>query len=242
MMKSVDVILVAAYIGPYTEWSWVSTLVFIVIGIFLFWILYKLVFSKMNNKTDGIKEKEEIRNVVVSKEPQEDENGITPIYTKEETLEADEEIVMPLKGELMEITKVPEPTFSEKMVGDGFAIKPSSGEIIAPVNGYIKEIGPNKSSITFNTLAGREVILHIGLSVTHVFNCAIQLDIKEGDKVKAGSKIGFIDLEQITLGTCSTISSVVFPKLKENEKIVVKQQGLIEAGMKQVVTIQIGRI
>lgn len=242
MMKSVDVILGAAYIGPYTEWSWVSTLVFIVIGIFLFWILYKLVFSKMNSKTDGINEKEEIRKVVIPNKPQADENGITPIYTKEETLEAEEEIVMPLKGELMEITKVPEPTFSEKMVGDGFAIKPSSGEIVAPVNGYIKEIGPNKSSITFNTLAGRDVILHIGLSVTHVFNCGIRLDIKEGDKVKAGSKIGFIDLEQITLGTCSTISPVVFPKLKENEKIIVKQQGLVEAGMKEVVSIEIGKI
>ena len=242
MMKPVDVILGAGYIGPYTEWSWISTLAVIVIGIFLFWILYKIIFSKMNSNTDEANEKEEVRKVVIPKEPEADENGITPIYTKQENLEADEEIVMPLKGELMEITKVPEPTFSEKMVGDGFAIKPTSGEIIAPVNGYIREIGPNKSSITFNTLSGREVILHIGLSVTHVFNCGIRLDIKEGDRVKAGSKIGFIDLEQITLGTCSTISPVVFPKLKEDERIVVKQQGSVEAGMKGVVIIKIGRI
>lgn len=240
-MRPLDIIIAAGYIGPYSEWSWINILAVIGIGIILFWIVYKAFLCKLDRPLAKTKSVKKVNKVVEPREVIPNSEGIMPIQTLEEDLIADEMIVMPMRGELMEIGKVPEPTFSEKMVGDGFAIKPCSGDIYSPVNGYIKEIGPNKASITFNTLAGRDVILHIGLSVSHLFNGGISLEIKEGNQVKAGDHIGVIDLEQITLGTCSTISPVVFTKLKENEHIVVKEQGLVEAKMKGLVVIRIDR-
>lgn len=238
-MSLCKVIFGAAYIGPYTEWGWINTIAVIIVGIFLFWILYKLVFSRMNWGTKHTKKLEKVERVVITGEDKPNSDGITPIHEKEEDIEAEEIIVMPFEGELMEISKVPDPIFSERMVGDGFAIRPSRGEILSPVNGWVKEMQTNRTSITFNTTSGRDVILHIGLSTAHLEDVGIKLQIKEGDQVKAGQQIGTIDLGKMNLETKSTISPVVFPDLKEGERIVVKQQGLVEAGMEGIVVIEI---
>lgn len=240
-MSLYSVIFGAAYIGPYTEWGWINTIAVIIVGIFLFWILYKLVFSKMNWRTKRARKIEKVERVVIAGEDKTNADGITSIHEKEEDVEAEEVIAMPFEGELMEISKVPDPIFSEKMIGDGFAIRPSKGEILSPVNGWIKEVQPNRTTITFSTKAGRDVILHIGLSTAHLEDIGVTLKVKEGDQVEAGKTIGMIDLGKMNLATKSTISPVVFPNLKEKERVVVKQQGLVDAGMTGIVVIEIDK-
>ena len=240
-MSLYSVIFGAAYIGPYTEWGWINTIAVIIVGIFLFWILYKLVLSRMNWGTRHTRKARKVEHVVVKDKDKANAEGITPIHEKEEDIEAEEVIAMPLEGELIEISKVPDPIFSEKMIGDGFAIRPSKGEILSPVNGWIKEVQPNRASITFSTKAGRDVILHIGLSTLNQEDIGITLNVKEGDQVEAGKTIGMLDLGKMNLLAKSTISPVVFPNLKERERVVVKQQGLVDAGMTGIVVIEIDK-
>lgn len=232
-------ILGAAYIGPYSEWGWIQTLGVIAVGVILFWILYKVFFSRIDWGTKTVKKAEKVERVVITGHDVPDENGITPIHAKEEDIESEEVIVMPFTGELMELAKVPDPIFSEKMVGDGFAIRPSKEELVSPINGIVEKIQSNRALITFKTTAGREVILHIGLNVVSEGETGISLDIKEGDTVKAGHNIGKINLEKMILSVKSTICPIVFPELKEEEKVVIKQQGIVDAGMKGVVVIEI---
>ena len=238
-MSLYNIILGAAYIGPYEKWGWVRTLGVIAVGVILFWILYKLVLSKINWKTGSVKKEEKVESEVITDEDMPDENGITHIHAKEESEVSEEVIVMPFSGELMELEKVPDPIFSEKMVGDGFAVRPSKEDIFSPVNGYVEKIQSNRSSITFNTLAGREVILHIGLDANLERDNGISLDIKEGDKVSAGHLIGRVNLDKLVLNTKSPISPVIFPKLKEYEHLVVKQIGIVDGGMKGIIVIEI---
>lgn len=238
-MSLSKVIFGAAYIGPYTEWSWVNVIAFILVGIMLFWILYTLVLSRIRWKKSPDEEEKKVERVVITGQDRKDENGISPICEKEEDIEAEEVIVMPFEGELVDLNKVPDPLFSEKMLGDGFAITPSRGEIIAPVNGVVKEIQAKKKSIAFETNAGRDVILYIGLNTVPTGETGISLDIKEGMKVKAGHQIGTVDLGKLNLQTKSIISPVVFPSLKKEERIVIKEQGIVDAGMEGVVVIEI---
>lgn len=234
------IIIGAAYIGPYSLWTWITVVAVVIIGIFLFWILYKLVLCRMDwgkGKAEN-RTKVKIHKVDPHKLDQVDEEGITPIAPKEEMIEAGEVIVMPFSGQLMTLDKVPDPIFSERMVGDGFAIKHGKGRIKSPVKGTIKEISSRKTSITFNTTAGRDVILHIGLNKEQPMNEIVDLEIKEGDRVALGQDIGFIDFKTSSTIKNMIISPVVFPKLKEEEHIEVKEQGLVEAGMKDIVVIE----
>jgi len=239
-MSLCKVIIGAAYIGPYSEWSWIRTVAVIIVGIFLFWILYKFVAPLMKGNTKQAKKVVKVeRKVITGEDIKPDANGIMPICEKEEEVESEEVIAMPFDGELMEITKVPDPIFSEKMVGDGFAIRPSAGEIVSPVNGRVKQVQKNRTSIIFETRAGREVILHIGLSTANLEDSGISLKIREGDIVRAGHHIGTLDLGKMNLQTKSTVSPVVFTNLKETEHLVVKQQGIVDAGMTGIVVIDI---
>lgn len=198
--------------------------------------IYKLMLSKIRwAKEKQSKGKEMVRKVIVPEEEM-SANGMTKLHEKEE------EIVTSFAGRLMPISEVPDPIFSEKMVGDGFAIEPSRGEILAPVNGQVTQIHKNKDSITFKSNAGRDVILHIGINTSNLQGEGICFDIKEGHKVYAGQKVGSIDLNCVVPKVSSIISPIVFPGLKENERIVLKQTGLVEAGMKGVIVIEADRV
>ncbi|MBU3804910.1 MAG: glucose PTS transporter subunit IIA [Candidatus Cellulosilyticum pullistercoris] len=223
-------------------WGWIPMLAVIGIGILLFWGAYKFIFSSMGwSKENQSKGKNMVRKVIVP-EQKTDASGITKLHEKEEDIEADEKIITSFAGRLMPITEVPDPIFSEKMVGDGFAIEPSQGEILAPVNGQVMQIHKNKDSITFKSNAGREVILHIGINTSNLQGEGICLNIKEGDKIQAGQRIGSMDLNSIVPKVSSIISPIVFPNLKENERIVLKQTGIVEIGMKGVIVIEKDRV
>ena len=235
-MKERLMIQGAAYIGPYSEFGWIPTLAVIVIGIFLFWFLYKLVLCHIKDG-DNKKEEKVIPIVREPKGPEVDENGITKLAPKEEMVVADEEIIMPMSGRLMPISEVPDPIFAEKMVGDGFAIEPYKEDIYAPVSGRVMQIYSNKDALTFMTPAGREVILHIGINTMDLKGEGIIFHVKEGEQVKAGDHIGRIDLEKVVPLIKSVISPIVFTNLKQ-EKIVIKQEGIVEAGMRECVVIK----
>jgi len=240
-MKFNNIIFGAAYTGGDNVWGWIPTLAVIGIGILLFWGVYKLLLSRIRwNKDDQSKEENRVREVIIQEE-QVAKSGITKLHEKEEDIEADEEIVTSFAGRLMHISEVPDPIFSEKMVGDGFAIEPSAGEILAPVNGQVTQIHKNKDSILFKSNAGREVILHIGLNTSNLQGEGICFDIKEGNKVYAGQRIGSVDLNCVIPKVSSIISPIVFPSLKENERIVLKQTGIVKAGMKGVIVIEKNR-
>lgn len=106
-------------------------------------------------------------------------------------------IVAPVTGKLVEITQVPDPTFSEKMMGDGIAIIPTKGEFVAPVNGEIVNLFPTKHAIGIKSEAGVEYLLHIGLETVTLEGEGFEAHVKEGDKVSAGDLLITVDLALI---------------------------------------------
>jgi PTS system D-glucosamine-specific IIC component len=57
-------------------------------------------------------------------------------------------ISKPLEGEILPLESVPDPVFSQRMVGDGFAINPSNGIVVSPVDGEIISVFPTKHAIS----------------------------------------------------------------------------------------------
>ncbi len=110
----------------------------------------------------------------------------------------DDVIYAPLDGEIVPLEKVNDIVFSNKMMGDGIAIKPKSSEICSPVNGVVTALFPTKHAIGIEGTSGERVIIHIGIDTVELKGEGFEAKVKQGDKVTAGQLLIVIDLELIS--------------------------------------------
>lgn len=108
-----------------------------------------------------------------------------------------DEFVAPAKGELIHLDKVSDPVFSQKLMGDGFAVNPSANEIVAPIGGVIGTVFPTKHALMITSDHGLEVMLHLGIDTVELKGKPFEVFVSEGDTVKTGQKLATMDLQQI---------------------------------------------
>ncbi|GAA0182300.1 hypothetical protein SH2C18_47020 [Clostridium sediminicola] len=145
--------------------------------------------------------------------------------------------VSPLNGELLDLKDVPDQVFSQKIMGDGFAIKPENGEIVSPVNGEIVTLFPTKHAIGIQGDNGREILIHIGVDTVNLEGEGFKSLIKQGDRVEAGQTIMKVDIDKIQSKVPSIITPVVFTNLSENERVSFEAGKKVEAGEENIITI-----
>ena len=73
------------------------------------------------------------------------------------------ELRAPLDGIILPLEQVPDPVFSQKMVGDGLSIDPLNQLLTAPCAGTVTQLFPTGHALTLTTAEGVEVMMHIGL-------------------------------------------------------------------------------
>lgn len=100
-------------------------------------------------------------------------------------------------GRLVPITEVSDDVFSEKMMGDGYAVLPTSGEIFSPVAGTISNVFPTKHAVGITTASGIEVLLHMGLDTVDLGGKPFELFIQAGQPVGRGQLIAKVDLDAV---------------------------------------------
>ncbi len=129
---------------------------------------------------------------------------------KETTQTPTEETVLaPLSGRVAELSEVPDPTFSQKMMGDGLAIVPTEGEVVSPVDGEIVQFFHTKHAIGIRSLSGAEILIHVGLETVSMNGEGFEGHVKEGDKVKAGDKLITFNIDLIKEKAADIITPIV---------------------------------
>lgn len=118
-------------------------------------------------------------------------------------------IYAPLSGTVMALSEVPDPVFSEKILGDGCAILPTEGKIYAPVEGRISSIAETKHAYGITTANGESILIHFGLETVSLQGKYFTSHVKKGDNVKAGDLIAEADLDQIKAHGLSLITPVI---------------------------------
>ena len=103
-------------------------------------------------------------------------------------------ILSPMTGEAVGLGEVPDPVFSQKIVGDGMAVIPSEGKLLSPVDGEIISVADTKHAYGLRTADGLELLIHVGLETVHLNGECFQVFVKPGDKVKAGDLLAEVDL------------------------------------------------
>ncbi|WP_251552105.1 glucose-specific PTS transporter subunit IIBC [Neobacillus muris] len=155
----------------------------------------------------------------------------------ENAAEAGSAFAAPIKGEIKEITEVPDQVFAGKMMGDGFAIIPSEGLVASPVDGKIINMFYTKHAIGILSDSGREILIHVGLDTVNLKGECFETLVSENDTVKKGQPLLNFDIEYIKEHAKSTISPIIFTNLGEGEEVVIEKQGHVNCGQEGIIKI-----
>ncbi|WP_408007126.1 glucose-specific PTS transporter subunit IIBC [Pseudalkalibacillus sp. A8] len=171
-------------------------------------------------------------------EVQEQIEDVTPGALKNEVEEDKEMIVSPIKGEILEITEVPDQVFSGRMMGDGFAIKPVDGTVVSPVDGRVVNVFPTKHAIGLETAGGREILIHFGIDTVNLKGEGFEIMVEQGDEVKKGQTLMKADLDYISKHAASIITPIVFTNLQEGEKVKIEKSGSVDHKEQDIISIE----
>ena len=140
------------------------------------------------------------------------------------------EFVAPANGEMIPIDKVEDDVFSQKMMGEGFAVVPENGEIASPVAGTIVSVFPTKHAIGIKTDDDIEVLLHMGIDTVDLGGEAFEIKVREGEKVKSGKVVATADLAKIQKAGKMTTMIVVFTNGDKIKDYHYAKTGLVSRG------------
>lgn len=119
------------------------------------------------------------------------------------------QILSPADGTVKDITEVPDPTFADKVLGDGAAVIPADGKIYAPADGTVVNIMDTKHGIMFQTAQGVELLIHIGLETVNLKGKYFTAHAENGAQVKAGDLLVEFDLDAIVKEGYDPITPIV---------------------------------
>ncbi len=144
-----------------------------------------------------------------------------------QTLGIRKELQTVAAGEVIDLATVNDPVFSKKMMGDGFAVIPTTGEVVAPITGKVVSIFPTKHAIGMETEEGAEVLIHMGIDTVQMDQPAFEILVTEGQTVEAGAKLAQMNLTEIKNEGKDITIMVVFTDGKVNE-MILKHLGTTE--------------
>lgn len=141
------------------------------------------------------------------------------------------EINSPVEGTIIQLSKVNDEVFSKGLVGAGFAVEPSIGELRAPANGTISMVFDTKHAVGMKMDNGAEVLFHIGIDTVQLEGKYFEAHVKQGDVVAPGDLLVTFDIQSIKEANYDpTVISVVtnqdqfaLDQTKINESVSVQQ-------------------
>lgn len=145
-----------------------------------------------------------------------------------------EPVHAPLTGKLVSLEEVPDPVFSQKMMGDGIAIDPSQNQVFSPVDGEVVSVFPTKHAITIRSKSGAELLIHMGLDTVKLNGEGFDVLVGEGDKIKKGNPIAEFDLNKVSNTGTKVITPIVLLN-GEQFKIENKQNNSSVTGGQDII-------
>lgn len=132
-------------------------------------------------------------------------------------------------GQVINIEEVNDDMFSGKILGNGIAIMPESGELYAPCNGKVETVFHTNHAIAIKTECGKEVLLHVGIDTVKLEGKYFEPQVKVGDKVQVGDLLLKFNLNKINEAGYDTVIPMVITNM-ERVNVIAKAQGKICSG------------
>jgi sugar PTS system EIIA component len=142
-----------------------------------------------------------------------------------------EEVYSPLEGEVVSLNQVPDPVFAQKMMGDGIALIPSSGQLVSPVEGKIVQVIHTKHAVGLKSVNGLEILIHVGLETVELKGEGFEVLVQEGQSVKVGDPLLNFDIPFLQSQNKEIITPIVVTNTDEKlDYIAQKANGAVKRG------------
>ena len=126
----------------------------------------------------------------------------------------------PIAGEVVSLKEIGDGVFSEAMLGEGVAIKPSKGEVVAPFDGTVAMVYTTKHAIALVNPEGLELLIHIGIDTVKLNGAHYDIKVAAGEAVKKGDVLGTFDIEAIQKAGYPTITPVVVTNMDRFPEVI----------------------
>jgi glucose-specific phosphotransferase system IIA component len=140
------------------------------------------------------------------------------------------EVLAPLSGQVVPLDEVPDPVFSERMLGDGLALYPAEGVGVAPVTGKLIVFHSAGHAFAVQTTNEISVLVHVGLDTVQMKGEGFTRLAEAGDEVVAGQEIVHFDLATIEAAGYSPLSPVILPDLPADYRVEKTTATTVRAG------------
>lgn len=150
--------------------------------------------------------------------------------TSNNKLLTQEDLLSPLDGEVIALRNVKDEAFALGAIGQGLAINPSSGRVVAPFDGTVTALFPTKHAIGLTSDNGMEVLIHIGLDTVQLEGEHFTSHVAQGDKVKRGDLLMEFDIKAIKDAGYEVQTPVVITNKDDYLDILPIDEPLVKEG------------
>ena len=139
-------------------------------------------------------------------------------------------ITSPLTGEVLPLSETPDAVFASGAMGQGVAIEPSVGEVVAPADGTIRLLFPTNHAIGLATDDGAELLIHVGMDTVELDGKGFTAHVVQGSKVKKGQLLLSFDMEAIQEAGYSVVTPIIVTNSADYQAVEVLAEGQIDLG------------
>lgn len=144
------------------------------------------------------------------------------------------DFLAPISGTLVDISKVPDEVFADRIMGDGFAVDIKGSKVVAPIDGIVTSVFPGGHAICIQGDNGLQILIHIGLE-THGIPGLYEVFVSKDQRVKQGDLLVKADYKKIRKKAKSSITPIVF--LNSEQIQLLKENQDIEAGENHIIEV-----
>lgn len=144
---------------------------------------------------------------------------------------------MPITGDLIPLSEVPDEAFSSGIMGPGFGIHPTDGTVYAPFDGRVVMIFPTKHAIGLKSDTGVEILIHVGLDTVKLNGEGFEMIVSEGQLIQRGDPLLKVDFKNIKDKVPSIVTPIVFTSLIGRE-VTLEKSGFQRAGSTNIISIK----
>ena len=135
-----------------------------------------------------------------------------------------------LNGTVVPLAEVKDEAFASGALGDGIAIEPTDGELVAPADGEISSTFETHHAVGMTTVDGAELLMHIGIDTVKLGGKHFTYLVNEGDKVKKGQPLIRFDLEAIKAEGYPVTTPLIVCNTDDYAAVAAKASGTVKQG------------
>ncbi|OHO26878.1 beta-glucoside-specific PTS transporter subunit IIABC [Streptococcus sp. HMSC034A12] len=147
-----------------------------------------------------------------------------------EEIAPEQVITAPLSGKVVALEDTPDAVFASGAMGQGIAIEPSVGEVVAPADGVIRLLFPTNHAIGLATDDGAEILIHVGMDTVALEGEGFMAHVTQGSKVKAGQLLLSFDIDAIKKAGYLVTTPIIVTNIADYKTVETLADGDVKLG------------